>query len=383
MKILYICNEYPPYIHGGIGSFTRDIAEGLSSNGQDVTVWGLYSTAETLIKETLNGVNVYRNPYKPIKSRFQQLHFIYRLNIQLNQFLSKYHFDIIECPEWQGLLPFGLKHPGYVVRLHGAAVFFDKLLGRSGNRMMHWLEKRTIKKAFNIVAVSDYCGKVTLNLAESEKRYTVIYNGVNKTKLNLYKLTSYTAYSIVFANSVLPKKGVFELTEAFNLVIQKFPTATLTIIGKLGYQENGVNIKELILKKLNPQSLPKVNITGWLENADDVYRYLADAHVCCYPSHMEGFGIAPVEAMALGKPVLFMKNGPGPEVIEDGVSGILADCTNSIDIANKIIALFEGKTEAGFLGVNAEKRVAALFDLNSVFVPNNIAYYQNLLSVEN
>ena len=383
MKILYICNEYPPYIHGGIGSFTRDIAEGLSSNGQDVTVWGLYSTAENLIKETLNGVIVYRNPYKPIKSRFQQLHFIYRLNIQLNQFLSKYHFDIIECPEWQGLLPFGLKHPGYVVRLHGAAVFFDKLLGRVGNRMMHWLEKRTIKKAFNIVAVSDYCGKVTLKLAESEKRYTVIYNGVNKTKLNLYKLTSYTAYSIVFANSVLPKKGVFELTEAFNLVIQKFPTATLTIIGKLGYQENGVNIKELILKKLNPQSLPKVNITGWLENADDVYRYLADAHVCCYPSHMEGFGIAPVEAMALGKPVLFMKNGPGPEVIEDGVSGILADCTNSIDIANKIIALFEGKTDAGYLGVNAEKRVTALFDLNSVFVPNNIAYYQNLLSVEN
>ena len=139
----------------------------------------------------------------------------------------------------------------------------------------------------------------------------------------------------------------------------------------------------MILKKLNPQSLPKVNITGWLENADDVYRYLADAHVCCYPSHMEGFGIAPVEAMALGKPVLFMKNGPGPEVIEDGVSGILADCTNSIDIANKIIALFEGKTDAGYLGVNAEKRVTALFDLNSVFVPNNIAYYQNLLSVEN
>ncbi len=383
MKILYICNEYPPHKHGGIGSFTRDIAEGLASCNQDVTVWGLYDSIPTEVNEKINGVKVTRVPFPPVKSRFKHLFFIFILNLKLKRFLKEHSFNIIECQEWQGLLPFGIKHPGFVIRLHGAAVFFDKLLNRSGNRLMHWLEKRTIKKAQNIVAVSDYCGRVTLNLTESEKKYTVIYNGVNKTKLNGFKQPGYTNYSIVFANSVLPKKGVFELTEAFNLVNKKFPTATLTIIGKLGYQENGVYVKELILKKLNPQSLPMVNVTGWLENADDVYHHLAGAHICCYPSHMEGFGIAPVEAMALGKPVLFMKNGPGPEVIEDGVSGILADCTSSNDIANKIIALFEGKTDAGYLGVNAEKRVAALFDLNSVFVPNNIAYYENLLRAEN
>ncbi len=383
MKILYICNEYPPHKHGGIGSFTRDIAEGLASANNDVTVWGLYDTLPTEVNEKINGVKVIRVPFPVVKSRFKHLFFIFTLNRKLKKFLKEHSFDIIECQEWQGLLPFGINHPGFVIRLHGAAIFFDKLLNRPGNRLMHLLEKRTIRKANNIVAVSDYCGRVTLNFAEIRRKYKVIYNGVNKARLNGFKQPGYTTHSIVFANSVLPKKGVFELAEAFNLVSKKFPQATLTIIGKLGYQEDGINVKDLILKKLNPQSLPKVNVTGWLENANDVYHHLATAHICCYPSHMEGFGIAPVEAMALGKPVLFMKNGPGPEVIEDGVSGVLADCTSSDDIANKIIALFDGKIDAAYLGANAEKRVTSLFDLKNVFIPNNIAYYENLLSVEN
>jgi glycosyltransferase involved in cell wall biosynthesis len=383
MKILFICNEYPPLKHGGIGSFTRDIAEGLVSHNHEVTVWGLYDNIPAFTKEKINGVDVFRVPIKQMKTRFNHLFFILILNTKLRFFLKKRSYDIIECQEWQGLLPFGLKHPGYVIRLHGAALFFDKLLKRSGNRLMHWLEKRTVINCRNIVAVSDFCGKVTLELMSTDKNYTVIYNGVNKAKLTKFKQPNFTPLSIVFANSVLPKKGVLELAQAFNLISEKFPGSTLTVIGKLGYQERDLDIKELILKKISPDYASKVNITGWLNHAEDVYHHLATAHVCCYPSHMEGFGIAPVEAMAMGKVVLFMKNGPGPEVIEDGVSGMLAECTNSLDIANKIMAIFEGKVDMDYLGLNAEKRVDALFDLKNVFIPNNISYYKKLLKVEN
>ena len=383
MKILYICNEYPPYKHGGIGSFTRDIAEGLASNGQQVVVWGMYNTVTTIVNENINGVAVVRLPFKAKKSRFKQLHFIYFLNRQLKLFLKDNNFDIVECQEWQGLLPFGLQHPGYITRLHGAAIFFDTLLKRPGNRMMHWLEKLTIKKAKHIIAVSDYCGQVTLQMMSLKKSYHVIYNAVNTSRLSNFAQNNYTAYSIVFANSVLPKKGIFQLVEAFNIVQQKFPDATLTIIGKVGYHENGVSVKELITRKLNTQSIEKVNITGWLPNADDVYHHLASAHVCCYPSHMEGFGIAPVEAMALGKAVLFMSNGPGPEVIQNDESGMLCDCTDSNAIANKIIALFDGRLDACYLGKNAMLRVEELFDLNKIFVPANLAYYKKITGIEN
>lgn len=380
MKILYICNEYPPYKHGGIGSFTRDIAEGLVANGQQVTVWGLYSSISQMVEEEINGVTVVRNPYRNIQSRFKQIYFIYWLNTQLKIFLKNSKFDIIECQEWQGLLPMGLAHPGYIIRLHGAAIFFDKLLKRPGNRLMHLFEKLTIKKAKNIVAVSDYCGQTTLQLVGCKTKYRVIYNAVNQSRLATFKKPYFIPYSIVFANSVLPKKGVLQLAEAFNIVHQKFPEASLTIIGKLGYQEAGVNIKELILQKLYPTSASKVEITGWLKNATDVYQHLSVAHICCYPSHMEGFGIAPVEAMAMAKPVLFMANGPGPEVIENGVSGILCDCTSSREIAEKIILLFENRINAESIGTNAAKRVKELFELHSIFIPANLAYYKSIIA---
>ena len=89
MRILFICNEYPPHKHGGIGSFTRDIAEGLAANGQQVTVWGLYDAVKALTIENINGVKVVRNLHKPIKSRFNQLHFIFHLNKKLKLFLKK------------------------------------------------------------------------------------------------------------------------------------------------------------------------------------------------------------------------------------------------------------------------------------------------------
>lgn len=383
MRILYICNEYPPFKHGGIGSFTRDIAEGLTARGEQVTVWGLYTSVTEPIIEKINGVQVIRQPYKSIPSRFKQIHFIYCLNKQLKTYLKNNHFDIIECQEWQGLLPMGLAHSGYVIRLHGAAIFFDKLLNRPGNRLMHLLEKFTIKKAKNIVAVSNFCGRTTLKLIGCNKPYTVIYNGVDQTKLIGFKKPYFIPYSIVFANSVLPKKGVFQLAEAFNIIQQKFPEASLIIIGKLGYEEEGINIKQLIQKRLYPQCVQKVEITGWLKNADDVYHHLSRAHICCYPSHMEGFGIAPVEAMAMAKPVLFMANGPGPEIIVNGISGLLCNCTDSKEIAEKIIAVFTNQLNAESLGINAAKRVKALFELNEIFIPNNIAYYKSVLAIEN
>jgi glycosyltransferase involved in cell wall biosynthesis len=382
MKLLFICNEYPPHKHGGIGTFTRDIAEGLTKEGHDVTVLGLYSTISKFVEEEINEVKVIRHPYTQVIARFNHLNFVFKLNLILRRYLQLHKFDIVECQEWQGLFPFGLNHLGYVVRLHGATVFFDTLLKRPGNRLTHFLEKMTIKNAPNIIAVSDYCGRETLSIVGLQRKYTVIYNAVDVKKLSKFRNSSFNQFKIVFANSVLPKKGVFELAKAFNIIYKNNPKATLIIIGKLGHSENNVNIKELIENLLNENAKEHVIITGWLERHDDVYEYLSKAHICCYPSHMEGFGIAPVEAMAMGKPVLFMSNGPGPEVIEDGISGILADGTNSQDIADKIESLFRGDLDIERISEQAYKRAVALFDLDSVFIPKNIHYYQNIIRGE-
>lgn len=381
MRLLYLCNEYPPHIHGGIGSFSRDIAEGMVKAGNEVTVWGLYEGSNQDTVEVINGVEVIRLRFSPIFKRLAFLHLIIAFNIKLRRYLkASDRFDIIECQEWQGLLPFGLDHSNLVVRIHGAAIFFDYLLNRNSGRLIHWTEKRTLKKAKHLVAVSDYCGEKTLEIANLTLDYTVIYNAIKSTRIRKYANDRFNRFQIVFANSLLPKKGVFELADAFNIVASKFPEAELIYIGKTNYSNEGKNARELITEKVEPRFRDRLKVLGWLESADDVYKWLSQAHVCVYPSHMEGFGIAPVEAMILGKPTVFMKEGPGPEVIENGVSGLLVDTTNPDSISESIVALFQNDKLAKSLGEKANKRALQLFDLESVFIPKNLEYYQSLVN---
>ena len=60
MKILINCYEYPPHIHGGVGTFSRDLAEGLTIRGHKVHVIGIYNpiliNSNVIIQEEINGV---------------------------------------------------------------------------------------------------------------------------------------------------------------------------------------------------------------------------------------------------------------------------------------------------------------------------------------
>jgi glycosyltransferase involved in cell wall biosynthesis len=381
MKILYICNEYPPVVHGGIGSFTRDIAEAMTNIGVQVEVWGIYENINSDSREVRNGIVIHRIKAKRYKGRVSSLLFRRNFKKRLNLFLKENTFDIVECQEWLGLLPFGLNHKGFVVRLHGASIFFDRLLNRAGSRLIHFYERRMIKMAKNLVAVSDFCGRETLAFCGAqEKSYKVIYNCVDIGRLQKFQRDDFHLHKIVFANSVLRKKGVFELVESFNLIAARYPSAELHIIGKLGYSENGINIRELLEGKVTDLYRDRLKIQGWLNNAEDVYKELSSAHVCVYPSHMEGFGIAPVEPMALGRPVLFMKDGPGPEVVVDKVTGLLIDSFSAGDIAEKITQVFESEELVNTCKIEGPVRVKKLFDKNGVFARNNFEYYSQILN---
>lgn len=381
MKILFLCNEYPPTVHGGIGTYTREIAEGVVRAGHEASIWGFYNINSNMT-ERINGVEVFRKSFLLPNSFFRRLWFVLHFNLKLREFLRERKFDIIECQEWEGLLPFGLNHPGYVVRLHGASVFFDVILRRRGSRLVHYFEKLMLKNAKHLVAVSDYCGYKTLSICGLHRSYKVIYNGVSMRKLSSFKTRTINMNQIVFANSVLPKKGILELASAFNIVAEKYPSASLVIIGKVKAKIKGVSIQEMIFSLIRSEFHNRVLFTGWLEHSSDVYKLLASSHLCCYPSKMEGFGIAPVEAMALGKPVIFMNDGPGPEVIEQNVSGILVDTMNPVSIAEGIVKIFEDEAFTKSLGKEAEKRVLKMFDLETSFIPNNISWYEEIIGVQ-
>ncbi len=391
VHIGFICDEYPPAPHGGNGSLYSDLAEGLAAAGHRVTVVGIYSN------NVLSGLNCQNLPNaNPRVIRLKQSPDFLRYRprawwerYRLFQWLKREHkntpFDVIEAPDYGGWLCFGgPKNVATVIRMGGSNLFFDTELGRKGDPFEHRLELLSVAKATHLGAVSGYCARRTLEFCRlPERSCHIVYNAVDTALFAPASEATIEPGLVVFVNSLNPKKGVGELVEAMNIVCREHPSARLAVIGQdTQKKEGGLSYVEQLQQKVRPEFRDRVLFTGRLGRHQGVLDYLRRAQVCCYPSHMETFGIAPIEAMAMGKATIYSRTGPGPEVIEDNVSGLLCNPKDPNDIAAKILLLLKDDSLNHRLGANARKRVMAMFD-KSKWIQKNIEFFQQCLSPGN
>lgn len=383
MHLGLICHVYPPATHGGIGSSNQDLAEGLAANGHRVTAVGFYSRKHVPAgkenRATSNGVNVVRLLQSPSWMRFKPraLWERWRLKRWLEREHAKNKFDLIEFSDYGGWLPWGgPKNVPVVSRLQGTNAFFDSELGREGNKFEHKLEIRSLLGANFWLGISDYSLRRTLELCNlTERPSGVIHHAVDTEFFSPGPESEVEPGLIVFVNWINPKKGVEQLIDAANLLFAKNSQAKLVLIGQESLKSsNGVSYRDQLINRLRPEFRMRVHFAGRLPRRE-ILPWLRMAEVCCYPSHAETFGIAPVEAMAVGRPTIFSKTGPGPEVIEDGVSGLLCDPHDPADIAQKIELLLKDSCLAEKLGQNGRMRALALFNKRD-WIQRNLAFFE-------
>lgn len=113
----------------------------------------------------------------------------------------------------------------------------------------------------------------------------------------------------VFLGNLELRKGIDVLLEAFTTVVSEVPGARLVLIGTgaLGWDEVAARHAALFEDGT-------VTHAGHLSDAD-VAAVVAGARALVFPSRYEGFGLPPLEAMALGTPVIAARSDPLPEVL--------------------------------------------------------------------
>jgi glycosyltransferase involved in cell wall biosynthesis len=143
-----------------------------------------------------------------------------------------------------------------------------------------------------------------------------------------------------------PEKGHPTLLEAWPMVLERVPDARLLIVGE-GSQRDALEARAEDLGLLgepcegdacvgtrHARPGAKVVFTG---RRDDVPAVTAALDVAVLPSYREAQGLVILEAMALGRPVVASNVGGIPEMIEDGVTGLLVAPRDPEALADAIV----------------------------------------------
>jgi glycosyltransferase involved in cell wall biosynthesis len=83
--------------------------------------------------------------------------------------------------------------------------------------------------------------------------------------------------------------------------------------------------------------------------------------VVAVPSHVEPFGLASLEAMAVEVPVVASRVGGIPEVVEDGATGRLVEPRNARALADGVARLLTDPSERQAMGRRGRQRAATVF----------------------
>ena len=110
----------------------------------------------------------------------------------------------------------------------------------------------------------------------------------------------------------------------------------------------------------------------------DLVPWLSAANLLLLPSAQESFGLAALEAMACGVPVIASRLGGLPEIIEDGVTGFLRDKDDVDGMAAQGVAVLSNASLAARVGNAAAASVQRLYCTEKV-VPQYEAYYDDVL----
>lgn len=247
-----------------------------------------------------------------------------------------------------------IKQYPMILTVHGLhSIDFDFMqssLKRSLKKIIEVpLEKQLLKRVPHIIVPS--ISFMSLISGLSRSRIHIIPQGINLNEIQTTGMVKGHIQHpcILYMGRLAKEKGVEILIKAIPIIRKSIPDVHVYIAG------SGQDEKRLIdlAGKLNLRD--SVEFLGFL-SGEKKWSYYKSSDVCIVPSIYESFGIALLEAMACGKPVVASNVGNVPEVVENGKNGLLFEYGNFNDLAEKTIFLLQNKEYREKLGENGRER---------------------------
>ena len=349
-----------------------------------------------------------------LAKRGHEIHFItYNQPVRLDLLSNKVHFHEVNVPEYPlfHYQPYELALSSKLVdmvKLHGieilhvhyaiphayAAYMAKKMLQQDGIHIpivttlhgtditlvgSHPFYKPAVSFSINqsdsVTAVSESLREDTFRLFDIKNDIHVITNFIDIEK-HKQKFTDCQRAMmapddekiITHISNLRPVKRILDVVKIFYNIQKEIP-AKLMLIGEGPDKEKAENLcQELGI-------LEKVVFFG---RSNEIDKILCFTDLFLLPSETESFGLAALEAMASGVPVISSNTGGIPEVNIDGVTGFLSDVGDVEDMSKNAIYILSNEARLKKFKQNSRKR-SYLFDLHNI-VPQYEKLYEETLA---
>ncbi len=380
MKVFMLGWEFPPFITGGLGTACYGLTKAMSRQGMEIAfvlprasqsrqsshVKMLSAEGHIKTEELSAFQNVHfkaivsaLRPYVPSQineasesKRKSNLSFTWHSNLSehmhmysrdIHEHVRRYaqkaaeiasieDFDIIHAHDWM-TYPAGIeiaRRSGkpLVVQVHSTE--FDRS-GEHVNQMIYDIERQGMHEADKIIAVSNYTKNIiTSRYGVSPDKVEVVYNGVeNNDSPRVQELPNKSDKIVLFLGRITMQKGPEYFIAAAKKVLEKINNVKFVMAG------DGDMTYRMIEYAAWLGIGHKVLFTWFLRGADvDRVYQMADLYVM--PSVSEPFGIAPLEALRHGVPVLISKQSGIAETLKNALK---VDFWDINQMANKMVAI--------------------------------------------
>ena len=329
MKALLLTNEYPPNVYGGAGVHVEFLSRELAQlMDVEVRCFGEQHADEGRLR-----VRGYPEPNDMTAPSYLRPVFG-AMARDVAWAGADVDADVVHCHTWYSHLGGILASRGYgiplVITVHSLEPLrpWKREQLRGGYELSCWVEQTALGMADAVVAVSRGTRADILRVAPVRpERVHVIYNGIDtrlyrpvaeKDALQRFGVDP-SRPIVLFVGRITRQKGIVHLARAIPSIDAS--AQVVLCAGAPDTPEIAAEMEEAVADAQRQRG----NVV-WIQEMlprEAIIQFYSHATVFCCPSIYEPFGIINLEAMACGTPVVASAIGGIPEVVTDGVTGVL------------------------------------------------------------
>jgi glycosyltransferase involved in cell wall biosynthesis len=201
-----------------------------------------------------------------------------------------------------------------------------------------------------------------------EGAYATVIGGVDSDIFSPTNKSPTATPLIIYVGWMIEEKGIYELIAAAGKLSAQGEKFRIKLIGPVFDQ--GPRLQKAIADQELDSTL---EIVGTVAHRDALIEEYQAADLFVLPSYAEGFPNAILEAMSVGLPVVATNVGGVPEIVDDGVTGIIVPVRDSDALSAAIGRLLRHEPERQAMGAAARRKILTNYTIDHV-----IASYQQM-----